>query len=224
MTTTPHPSPIRKKGYWPGLGLVAIILVAGVVLYLNKGDGGKEASTECLTASETVKSLSPLAKGTLAALTFSNKPKAATPVTFEGPDGKVLSINDFRGKSVLLNIWATWCIPCREEMPALDQLQANMGSSDFEVVTVNIDTARLERRKAFLDDIGVSTLAFYSDSSADVFQRLKKAGKILGLPTTYLIDKNGCELGLIAGPANWSSEESLDLISQLKSIKPINIR
>jgi hypothetical protein len=109
-------------------------------------------------------------------------------------------------------------------MPALDQLQAKMGSSDFEVVTVNIDTARLERRKAFLDDIGVSTLAFYSDSSADVFQRLKKAGKILGLPTTYLIDKNGCELGLIAGPANWSSEESLDLISQLKSIKPINIR
>jgi thiol-disulfide isomerase/thioredoxin len=224
MANTPHPAPTRFNRLWPGLSLVVIIFLAGSVLYWIKGDGGKEASQDCLPASETVKALSPLAKGTIAALTFSSKPKPATPVTFEGPDGKTLSISDFKGKSLVLNLWATWCIPCREEMPALDQLQAKMGNDEFEVVTVNIDTVRLERRKAFLDEIGVSALAFYTDASADIFQRLKRAGKILGLPTTYLIDKNGCELGLMAGPANWSSEESLALISQLKSIKPINIR
>ena len=224
MIKTSTPSPMRIKRFWPGFGVVLIIFLAGSVLYWIKGDGSKEAANQCLSASETAKALSPLAKGTIAALTFPSKPKPATDVTFEGPDGKRLSINDFHGKSLLLNIWATWCIPCREEMPALDQLQAKLGNDDFEVVTVNIDTARLERRKAFLDEIGVHSLAFYSDASADIFQRLKRAGKILGLPTTYLIDKNGCELGLMPGPADWSSAESIELISQLKSIKPINIR
>jgi thiol-disulfide isomerase/thioredoxin len=134
-------------------------------------------------------------------------------LAFEGPDGRKLSLSDFRGKAVLLNIWATWCAPCREEMPALDRLQALAGGADFEVVALNIDTARLERRRQFLDEIGVKSLAFYADPTADVFQALKRAGKAVGLPTTFLIDADGCEMGALAGAAAWDSEDARRLIA-----------
>jgi len=112
-----------------------------------------------------------------------------------------------------LNLWATWCVPCREEMPALDRLQAQAGGADFEVVALNIDTARLEKRQQFLSEIGVKALKFYADPSADVFQTLKRAGKVVGLPTTILIDADGCELGTLAGAAAWDSPDALRLVA-----------
>jgi thiol-disulfide isomerase/thioredoxin len=112
----------------------------------------------------------------------------------------------------LINLWATWCAPCRAEMPALDRLQAKLGGDKFEVVAINIDTARLERRKPFLDSVGVKSLAFYTDEKADIFQVLKQAGKVVGLPTTILVDAKGCELGLMAGPAEWDSPDAIALI------------
>ena len=118
---------------------------------------------------------------------------------------------------MLLNLWATWCVPCRAEMPALDRLQARLGGADFEVVAVNVDTARLERPKAFLDEIGVKSLDRYADSSGDSFEALRLAGKALGLPTSLLIGKDGCELGVAAGPAKWDSDDALRLIEALKA-------
>ncbi|HYP57175.1 MAG TPA: TlpA disulfide reductase family protein, partial [Beijerinckia sp.] len=111
------------------------------------------------------------------------------------------------------NLWATWCVPCRQEMPALDQLEAKLGSKDFEVVAVNIDTAKLDRPKAFLNEAGVKSLAFYADNTATIFQNLRTAGKALGLPTTILIGKDGCEIGTMAGPANWDSADALALLT-----------
>ncbi len=90
-------------------------------------------------------------------------PSRPSTVSFNGPDGKKLTLADFKGHNVLLNLWATWCVPCRSEMPALDRLQAKLGGSDFEVVAVNIDTSRLDRPKAFLNDAGVKNLGFYAD-------------------------------------------------------------
>jgi thiol-disulfide isomerase/thioredoxin len=107
-------------------------------------------------------------------------------------------------------------VPCREEMPSLDRLQAKLGGDDFEVVAVDIDTTRLERRRAFLKEAGVSSLGFYADPKAEVFQVLKKAGKVVGLPTTLLIDGQGCELGVMPGPADWASEDAMRLISAAK--------
>ena len=144
-----------------------------------------------------------------------NAPAAIAPmpaITFNGPDGKAKTLADFSGKTVLLNLWATWCVPCREEMPALDTLQGQAKSDTFEIVTVNIDTTRLERPKAFLNEIGVKDLTFYSDSKADIFYALKKAGKVVGLPTSFLIGPDGCEIGALAGAANWASGDARALV------------
>ena len=134
-------------------------------------------------------------------------------ISFEAPGGGRKSLSDFRGKIVLLNLWATWCIPCREEMPALDKLQAKAGGPDFEVVAINIDTTRLERRQAFLDTAGVKSLAFYADPKAEAFQVLRAANKVEGLPTSWLIGRDGCEIGVLAAKADWGSADAAALIA-----------
>ncbi len=199
------------------MGTGAIMLASAAVLYGIMGGGGKEASTACASSARTVERFAPLATGGLAAMTIPKSPRPAIDVTFDGPNGEKKSLADFRGKTILLNLWATWCIPCREEMPALDRLQGKLGGNDFEVVAVSIDTARLEKRKTFLDEAGIKKLAFYADPSADIFQRLKRAAKVTGLPTTLLIDPEGCEIGVLAGPADWASDEAIHLISIAKA-------
>lgn len=193
------------------VGLAGALLAA--VLYGIFGSGGKEtASASCPVGVRAASAIAPLAKGQVAALNVSKTPKPAVDISFDGPASEKLSLASFRGKTVLLNLWATWCVPCRAEMPALDRLQGELGGADFEVVAVNIDTARLERRKAFLDSAGVSRLALYTDEKAGVFQTLRQAGKVIGLPTTILIDAQGCELGVMPGAAEWDSPEAVALL------------
>jgi thiol-disulfide isomerase/thioredoxin len=131
---------------------------------------------------------------------------------FADADGKPRALSDFRGRTVLLNLWATWCVPCRKEMPALDALQAKLGSDRFEVVAINIDTRNLEKPRAWLQEVGITKLGYYADPSAKVFQDLKAIGKAFGMPTTLLVDPQGCELGALAGPAEWSGEDAVKLI------------
>jgi len=114
---------------------------------------------------------------------------------------------------VLLNLWATWCVPCRKEMPALDALQVRLGSPRFEIVAVNIDTRDPDKPKAWLRDAGVDHLAYYADPSAKVFQDLKAVGWAFGMPTTVLVDPRGCDLAVLAGPAEWTSEDALKLVT-----------
>jgi hypothetical protein len=97
-------------------------------------------------------------------------------------------------------------------MPALDALQEKLGGSDFEVVAVNIDTRDGDKPKAWLKDMGISRLAYYADPNAKVFQDLKAVGRAFGMPTTLLIDPNGCEIGTVAGPAEWSSDDAVKLV------------
>ena len=213
MTDAENPKPARSPvARRSGLALAAIVL-AGVAVLYGFGMGGKEsASVECAPAAETARRIAPFAHGEVAALGVSRAPRPVPEISFLGPDGAKTTLASFRGKTVLLNLWATWCVPCREEMPSLDRLQARMGGPAFEVATVNIDTTRLERRRAFLNEIGVKSLAFHADPTADVFQVLKKAGKVVGLPTTILLDAKGCELGVMPGPADWSSDDAAKLI------------
>ena len=93
--------------------------------------------------------------------------------------------------------------------PSLDRLQGARGNADFSVVAVNIDTARLDGPKAFLKEIGAKNLSLYADSSANIFETLKQDGKVLGLPTTILVAKDGCDIGTMAGPAKWDSPDAL---------------
>jgi thiol-disulfide isomerase/thioredoxin len=119
---------------------------------------------------------------------------------------------------VLLNLWATWCVPCREEMPALNALQAAKGSDRFEVVAINIDTGGDEKPKAFLDETGVHQLAYYRDSSMGVFNALKKEGLAFGLPVTLVLDKKGCLIGSMNGPAAWDSDEAKALVDKVSAL------
>ena len=221
--SSPNTAPASRKpmSRGPVVAALAAVLLAAVVYGMNRGGGKEEGSAQACAASRaTAQKLAPLAKGQVAAMNIAKAPKPATDISFDAPDGKKQSLADFRGKTVLLNLWATWCVPCRAEMPALDRLQAQAGGPEFEVVAVNIDTARLERRKQFLDSVGVEKLGFYSDSKAEVFQTLRQAGKVIGLPTTILIDSAGCELGIMAGAAEWDSDDAMALIrASLPAIK-----
>jgi thiol-disulfide isomerase/thioredoxin len=189
---------------------------AAAVLYETAQPPGKAGGDCPADSAKLAAKLAPLAKGELAALTIARDPRRAEQFAFEREGGGKLTLADFRGRAVLLNLWATWCAPCRAEMPALDRLEAASGDPGFEVVAVNVDTARLERRSAFLDSVGVKSLTRYADPSGDAFETLRKDGKALGLPVTLIIDKTGCEIGVAEGPMKWDSAEAGALIGALK--------
>lgn len=126
-------------------------------------------------------------------------------------DGRNLTLADFEGRVVLLNIWATWCPPCREEMPTLDALQARLGGSDFHVLPLSIDRAGLEPVRRFYRETGIRNLDLYIAEDT----RAMLALAVVGLPTTILIDRIGRERGRLAGPAEWNSPEAVAQISAL---------
>ena len=197
--------------------MIALGCVVGVVAGLAAvyGIGAMQrnpADASCKPAAELAQRLAPLARGEVAAVGIASEPKRLPELTFTGADGKPRTLADFQGKTVLLNLWATWCVPCRKEMPALDALQARLGSDKFEVVAVNIDTRNLAKPKTWLQEVGITKLGYYADPSAKVFQELKAIGKAFGMPTTLLVDPQGCELGTLAGPAEWASDDAVKLI------------
>ena len=158
------------------------------------------------------RALKPLAIGDVAAFVPVDRARPLTDLAFRDIDGET-SLSELKGKTILMNLWATWCVPCREEMPALDELEAEMGSDDFEVVAVNIDTGSDEKPVRFMDEIGISSLAFYRDETMGTFNTLKKDGLAFGLPSTLLIDENGCLLGSMNGPAEWASDDAKALVT-----------
>jgi thiol-disulfide isomerase/thioredoxin len=188
-----------------GLGLAGVYGFSA----LTRNAGGDPA---CRPAVELAKKVAPFARGEVAAVNVAKSPLKVPNLAFEDASGKKLSLASFRGRTVLLNLWATWCVPCRKEMPTLDALEGALGSKDFQVVAVNIDTRDPDKPKRFLKDIGISKLAYYADPSAKAFQDLKAIGRAFGMPTTMLIDRQGCEIGTIAGPADWASPDAVKLI------------
>jgi thiol-disulfide isomerase/thioredoxin len=144
----------------------------------------------------------------MAAFVFRQAPEALPEVKFQDADGRERSLADWRGKTVLLNLWATWCLPCRKEMPSLDRLQAALGSDRFEVVALSVDRKGLDASKKFLDETKVEKLGLYVDASA----RANSMLRVIGLPATLLIDAEGREIGRLLGPAEWDSDEAKRLI------------
>lgn len=170
------------------------------------------ADPACSGTVERARALQPLAKGDVAAFALATDPRRLPPLAFTDGTGKAVTLADFRGRVVLLNLWATWCVPCRKEMPALDRLQATLGGPAFEVVAVNLDTRDPEKPRAFLSEIGVKALGFYADPATGTFQALRAVGRGFGLPTTILVDRDGCELGFLAGPAEWGGADAEALV------------
>jgi thiol-disulfide isomerase/thioredoxin len=209
---SPLPAPMRR------LPVVIGTVVAGALIGLGGyyGLGGLKrpaGDAACTAAVEVAKKIAPLAHGELAALTMASAPLRLPDLTFEDAQGKPRKLSDWRGKTVLLNLWATWCVPCRKEMPSLDALEQRLGGPEFEVVAVNIDTRDPDKPKAWLKEVGVQKLAYYADPAAKSFQDLKSIGRAFGMPTTLLIDPKGCEIGTIAGPAEWASDDAIKLIN-----------
>lgn len=135
-------------------------------------------------------------------------PQRIADVKFEDGKGRKRRLADFRGKVVLLNIWATWCGPCRKEMPTLDHLQSQLGGKDFEVVALSIDRGGQVAVKSFYDEIDIQALAIYVDSTTEAQARLG----VVGVPTTLLIDADGREIARYTGAAEWDRPEVIDAI------------
>jgi thiol-disulfide isomerase/thioredoxin len=188
-----------------------LIVLAGVYgIGRLRGNAGDAA---CRPAVQTAARLAPLVHGEVAALSVAQTGFLVPDLAFKDAAGRDRTLKDWRGRTVLLNLWATWCVPCRKEMPALDALEGKLGGQNFEVVAVNIDTRDPQKPLAFLKDVGIKRLAYFSDPSAHVFEDLKTAGKAFGMPTTLLVDRSGCEIGNMAGPAEWASDDGVKLVS-----------
>lgn len=195
------------------IAAVAIVGLAGFAALYGLGPSRSPlGDPTCKAAVATAQKIAPLAHGEVAALTMASAPLKLPDLTFEDAEGKPKKLSDFRGKTLLVNLWATWCVPCRKEMPALDELQGKLSGPNFEVVAINIDTRDLEKPKTFLKEVNLTRLAYFSDQKAKVFQDLKAVGRALGMPTSVLVDPQGCEIATIAGPAEWASEDALKLI------------
>jgi thiol-disulfide isomerase/thioredoxin len=140
---------------------------------------------------------------------FKKAPQPLADISFLDAEGEPVSLKDWRGKVVLLNLWATWCAPCREEMPSLDRLQRDIGSDDFEVVALAVDKAGVKGAGKFFQDIKIENLKLFADPTARVSSSLR----VVGMPTTILIDKQGREIGRLVGPADWDGEDAKRLIA-----------
>ena len=189
--------------------VVGLAGIYGIGLLL----GNRAVDPACRPTIETARKIAPFARGEVAALAAASRPILVPDLAFRDAGGTERRLSEWRGRTVLFNLWATWCLPCRKEMPALDELQAKLGDGEFEVVAVNIDTRDPDKPKAWLDEVGITRLAYYADPSAKVFQDLKQAGKAFGMPTTLLIDRAGCEIATLAGPAEWASDDAIRLVN-----------
>jgi thiol-disulfide isomerase/thioredoxin len=222
-----------KRAAPPAMFLVAGVLaaIAGfATVYVSFAPSDNAPSTSSVVPSGTEAEGTPssgqggsggilagLNKGPMAPLLVRPKPLDVPPIEFaDGEEGVTKSLADFKGKVVLLNIWASWCVPCRDEMPALDKLEQDLGGKDFAVVAVNIDKGGPEKAKSFLAESGATHLGLYTDPTSKMFAVLKT----VGMPTTLVLNRDGKEIGRLVGPADWSSPEAKRVVEAAIAAKP----
>ena len=199
-------------------GLVILAAITGYYLYEAAGRkaGPAETPAPAETAAVAPAPAQPaagglskdLSTGSLAAFLIHPEPKPCPDLEFQDGAGKPLKLSDWKGRVVLLNLWATWCAPCRKEMPDLAKLEKELGSDQFEVVAISVDRKGAEASAAFLKETGVDNLKLYIEPSTKIVNDVQSAG----LPATILVDRQGRELGRILGPADWASPEAIALV------------
>ncbi|PTW63447.1 thiol-disulfide isomerase/thioredoxin [Breoghania corrubedonensis] len=214
MTEPANDNPKRGNG----LKLIALAGLAGAVIGLaaiygiGLPDGNSSRTGACAASLKTAADIKPLATGEVAAFLPTTKALDVSHLAFKSADGKDMTVADFKGKTVLLNLWATWCAPCRKEMPALDRLEGAMGSDRFQVVPVNVDTRGGDRPWNFMKEINVTHLPHYADDTMGIFNEMRSMSRATGLPTTMLVSPEGCEIGTMYGPAEWDSADAQRLL------------
>ena len=199
------------------VALAGAAVAIAIVLWVSNA-GFLKPQVPCDPQPAAAQKVDAAATGPLAALTGTGTGRGYQTLAFVDKDGKPMTIKDFAGKALLINFWASWCIPCRAEMPALDKLAAQQDDDQFMVLPINTGEAQPEKGKAFFAAGNWSHLPLYIDPNFAVLERLKTTAVSLGLPTTLLVDKKGCEIGVLQGPAAWDSPEGTKVIEALKSI------
>ncbi|MEM9332421.1 MAG: TlpA disulfide reductase family protein [Pseudomonadota bacterium] len=197
-----------------GSGNTTLPAIAGNV---NIGSGAT-----CEASVERGKSVDSIAVGDVAAFRPLEAPLDLTYISFVDGDGNAKSLADWRGKTVLFNLWATWCPPCREEMPWFEALQLEKGGDSFQVVPVSIDLGDAAKPKQFYEETGLKALPFLHDNTMEAFQSLRKKAVALGMPTTLLVDRNGCGMGVLNGPAHWNSPDAHKLIDAVLALPELS--
>lgn len=196
---------ILRRPAMPVLALAAILCLGGCG---EQGqDGGRGAAGTAGAGAGggtgTAESLAPF--------TVTGAPEPAPGFPFTDRDGRPVTLADFRGKVVLLNLWATWCPPCIQEMPSLDRLQAQLGGADFQVVALSLDRGGAKLVLPFYEKAGIAHLPVYLDPPSAAMEALRSRG----LPTTYLIDREGRVLGRLEGQAAWDAPAAMDLVRRV---------
>src|SRR5262245_17966634 len=192
----------------PAILIVALALIAATFGVYLKGEGdGKVGTASAPPAQGSVSRA--LATGEMTAFVVKAERKPVPEISFTAENGAALSLGQWKGRVVLVNLWATWCAPCRKEMPTLAALQTAMGSKDFDVVAISVDRMGVEASAKFLNEVGASALKLYADPSTDALTKLQA----VGLPASILIDREGREIGRLLGPAEWNSSDAKALIT-----------
>ncbi|MDO8359166.1 MAG: TlpA disulfide reductase family protein [Devosia sp.] len=183
-------------------------------------NAGLLKANECQPQPLAAQVIDAAATGQLAALNATATGRGYSAMAFTDAAGKPVTLKDFAGKTLLVNFWASWCIPCRAEMPGLDTLAAAQNSDSFMVLPINLDlgSGGLEKARKFLAEGGWENLPLYADPSFEAFKQLQVAAVATGLPSSLLIDRKGCEIGVLQGPAVWDSPEGIRVIEALKSL------
>jgi thiol-disulfide isomerase/thioredoxin len=182
--------------------LFKALLYTGLIVTANVGWPGLASA----------QGISDLRDGDLRKLVVHSDAQPMPSVAFDGPEGKA-SLQDYAGKIVIVNFWALWCAPCREEMPTLDALAKEYGGEDFAVVTVATGPNAPPAIDKFFDDIGVTTLPKYRDPRSG----LARAAGVLGLPVTVILDREGQEIARLTGTADWHSDSARKIVETLIS-------
>ncbi|MBB4005685.1 thiol:disulfide interchange protein TlpA [Aurantimonas endophytica] len=213
---TPKASNGRRLGLVAAVALLCGVAAGGAVLYVSETGSGNEVADRCTVDEALSAALDQNARGEVAAVAPLDKPFDVSAIAFKDGDGNAASLADFAGSTVLVNLWATWCGPCREEMPALDALERDEGGEDFAVVPINVDMGDPQKPKDFYTETGLTALPFYRDETMGVFNDLKGQGVAFGLPISLVVGPDGCARAAINGPAEWASPDAVRLIDVVR--------
>ncbi len=190
---------------------VAVLLAA--LLYGAAGFSATPAFAADLTDAGRAE-LEAMRSGDMAKLAFHDAPKAPVTAHFANEAGNYVSFEDFEGRIALVNFWATWCPPCRKEMPAIDRLNAALAGDGIVVAAVNLERNGRSKARSFFDDTGIEHLKLYADET----NAMGRALGILGLPVTILLDRQGREIARLMGDAEWDSPEAQALLRRLAEL------
>lgn len=214
--------PERRPTLQPRRVLVIALASAAVALAITLyvGNSGAPQASECPVQTEAAAAIDAAALGELAALNGTGEGRGYADMSFKDASGAPLTVGDFGGKKLLINFWASWCVPCREEMPALDAVADRYNSEQFMVLPINLDLGEdgLAKAQAFLDEGAFQHLPLYADPTFEAFERLKREAVAIGLPATLLVDEEGCELAVLQGPAEWDTPDGHRVVETLLGV------